>query len=151
MAVGICGALRGGRYECKAARVCEEKNSRSCQPVAVAYDPDRHDRRSMRLPAYDYRWAGAYFVTICTHEKRLLFGEVTRERMRLSPCGRVAADEWHRTAELRESVALDAFVVMPNHVHGIVVITDGPSGNRDSHGNRRDTMHRVYHGGRAGI
>jgi hypothetical protein len=66
------------------------------KPAAVTHDPQSHDRQSMRLPDYDYRRAGGYFVTICTDDKRLLFGEIVRGRMRLSPCGRVAAEEWRR-------------------------------------------------------
>ncbi|PSQ80391.1 MAG: transposase [Bacteroidetes bacterium QS_1_65_9] len=104
----------------------------------MAYDSDRHGRRSIRLDDYDYRNAGAYFVTICTDDKRLLFGEVVRGRIRLSSCGRVAVDEWHRTEQLRDNVALDAFVVMPNHVHGIIVITENASNNE-----RRGMMHRA--------
>jgi len=104
----------------------------------MAYDSDLHNRRSIRLDDYDYRNAGAYFVTICTDDKRLLFGEVVRGRMRLSPCGRVAVDCWQAIPEHHEHVTLDAFVVMPNHVHGIVVITENASNNE-----RRGTMHRA--------
>lgn len=89
----------------------------------MRYDPDKHDRRSIRLPEYDYAKPGAYFITICTHNRTCLFGAVIDGRMRLNPFGRVVADEWRRTERLRDNVALDAFVVMPNHVHGIIGIT----------------------------
>ena len=130
----------GTRYVCQRRGVCGRKRVLSLASLSrvMAYDPDLHNRRSIRLDDYDYRNAGAYFVTICTDDKRLLFGEVVRGRMRLSPCGRVAVDEWHRTEQLRDNVALDAFVVMPNHVHGIVVITKNASNNE-----RRGTMHRA--------
>lgn len=89
----------------------------------MSYDPDRHDRRSIRLPDYDYRQPGGYFVTICTKDRVCLFGGVTKGRMYLNKRGRVAAEEWHHTAEVRQDVELDAFVVMPNHLRGIIVIT----------------------------
>lgn len=101
---------------------------------AVPYDPERHDRRSIRLPAYDYRRAGGYFVTTCTQGRACLFGEVIGGQMRLNDRGRIADEEWRRTAEVRENVRLDAFVIMPNHMHGIIVIVDN---------DRRDTARRV--------
>lgn len=89
----------------------------------MPYDPDKHHRRSIRLADYDYGQPGAYFVTICVYKWVCLFGEVVDGRMRLNELGRVAAEEWRRTEQVRDHVMLDAFVVMPNHIHGIVVIT----------------------------
>ena len=88
------------------------------------YDPAKHHRRSIRLQGYDYAQAGAYFVTICTLKRECLLGEVVREEMRLSPWGEMARDEWLRSAVARGNVELDAFVVMPNHLHGIIRLTD---------------------------
>jgi putative transposase len=88
------------------------------------YDPNKHHRRSIRPPGWDYRQDGAYFVTIATHERAHLFGEVVNGAMVMSEFGRIVAEEWERTAQLRPYVRLDAFVVMPNHVHGIVWIVD---------------------------
>ena len=79
-------------------------------------------RRSVRLPAYDYAAPGAYFVTICAANRALLFGTVIDGLVRLSHSGRTAADLWRLIPEARPGVDLDAFVVMPNHLHGIVVI-----------------------------
>ncbi len=96
----------------------------------MSYDPERHHRRSIRLPGYDYARVGAYFITICTHGRARLFGRVVEGSMVLSEQGRIAEDEWRRTPMLRPHVALDAFVVMPDHVHVVVVIereTEGPS------------------------
>jgi putative transposase len=89
------------------------------------YDPNRHHRRSIRLPGWDYRQGGAYFVTIATHERAHLFGKVVDGAMAVSDFGQIAVEEWERTAQLRPYVRLDAFMVMPNHVHGIVWIVDG--------------------------
>lgn len=79
-------------------------------------------RRSIRLNGYDYRQSGLYFVTVCTKRHECLFGTVVDGEVILSTIGRIVAEEWQRTAELRENVELDAFVVMPNHIHGIIVI-----------------------------
>lgn len=89
----------------------------------MAYDPQRHNRQSMRLPDYDYGQPGAYFVTICTNRHKRLFGYVDDHAMHVNQNGRVVREEWHRTADIRDNVSLDAFVVMPNHMHGIVQIT----------------------------
>lgn len=88
----------------------------------MRYDPDKHHRRSIRLHGYDYAQAGAYFVTICTQNRECLFGDIEDGEMRLNDYGRVVEEEWLRTATIRREVELDAFIVMPNHVHGIIVI-----------------------------
>jgi len=85
-----------------------------------------HHRRSIRLPGYDYSAPGDYFITICAHDRRCIFGEVVDGEMRLNEVGKIAMDEWFKTAQLRPYVELNEgeFVVMPNHVHGIIHITD---------------------------
>jgi REP element-mobilizing transposase RayT len=83
------------------------------------YDPARHHRRSVRPPGFDYAAAGSYFLTICTVDRAFLFGEVDRGRMELNDYGRIVLEEWHRSLEIRPTIALDAVVVMPNHLHGI--------------------------------
>jgi REP element-mobilizing transposase RayT len=78
----------------------------------------------VRLPEYDYAGPGAYFVTICTHERRVLFGAMVDREMRLSPPGEIVLDCWNAIPDHFAHVALDAFVVMPNHVHGILLFRD---------------------------
>jgi len=92
----------------------------------MKYDPERHHRRSIRLPGWDYASEGAYFVTICTQERLCLFGEVIDGEMRLNRWGEIVRTEWFQTAVVRPYVVLydDEFVVMPNHVHGIIWIMD---------------------------
>ena len=90
----------------------------------MPYDPNRHHRRSIRLKGYDYSQAGAYFITLCTQDRACLFGRVVNGEMRLNDAGRMVLAEWNRLPERFPQVVLDAFVVMPNHVHGILVITD---------------------------
>jgi len=87
--------------------------------------PD-HNRRSIRLQEYDYAQPGGYFVTICTHDHKCLFGDVIDSEMRLNELGGIAHAEWRRTAEIRSEIALDAFVIMPNHMHAVVFIADDP-------------------------
>ena len=94
----------------------------------MSYDPDKHHRRSIRLKGYDYTQAGAYFVTLCTWQRECLFGEIVGGKMQLNDCGRVLEEEWLHTAVVRPNVDLDAFVIMPNHMHGIIVICDNPVG-----------------------
>ena len=82
-------------------------------------------RRSIRLKDYDYAGAGAYFITVCTLYRECLFGDVLNGEMRLNRFGLAVREEWLRTSEMRQGVETDAFVVMPNHVHGVILITDG--------------------------
>jgi REP element-mobilizing transposase RayT len=82
------------------------------------------NRRSLRLKGYDYAQAGAYFVTICTQGRVCLFGEVVDGAMRLNEFGEMVRGCWLAIPDHFPHVALDAFVIMPNHVHGIVWIVD---------------------------
>lgn len=91
----------------------------------MAYDPARHRRRSIRLPSYDYAAPGWYFVTICVQHRACLFGEVAGETVRLSPAGRIVQAAWDDLPNHYPNLVLDAFVVMPNHVHGILGLTAG--------------------------
>ncbi len=85
------------------------------------FDPKIHHRWSIRLKGYDYSQAGAYFVTVVTRGRQPLFGEVVDGEMRLNRYGEIVREEWERTPEIRCEVELGAYVVMPNHVHGILI------------------------------
>ena len=78
----------------------------------------------MRLPGYDYRQAGVYFVTLCTYQMTKLFGAVFDGEMVLSDLGKVVREEWQHAAQARSKFQLDLFVIMPNHFHGLVFIED---------------------------
>jgi REP element-mobilizing transposase RayT len=95
----------------------------------MRFIPGARNRRSVRLKEYGYVQAGAYFVTICTYNRDCLFGEVVDGEMRLNEYGEIARDEWIKTASVRTSVVLDVFVIMPNHIHGIIILTGNGSGN----------------------
>lgn len=92
----------------------------------MPYDPARHHRRSIRLRGYDYTVQGAYYVTICIHGRQCLLGDVVGGAVRLSDYGRIVTACWDAIPDHFSGVELDAFVVMPDHVHGIVVIATDP-------------------------
>lgn len=82
---------------------------------------NRHHRQSLRLKGYDYALAGTYFVTISTQDRGCVFGDVVEGGMRLNEAGRMVFTMWDTLPARFPGVALDAFVVMPNHIHGIMV------------------------------
>ena len=85
-------------------------------------------RRSIRLPSYDYSRAGAYFVTLCIRGRECLLGEVVNERVKLSDVGNFVKEAWEGLRMQYSYVELDEYVVMPNHLHGVIVIpSDTPS------------------------
>lgn len=100
----------------------------------MKFDSQIQHRRSIRLKEYDYGQTGAYFVTIVTQGRECLFGEITNDEMKLSRFGEIAHAEWFKTAELRSNVKLwgDEFVVMPNHIYGIIWIIDNIGAERCS-------------------
>ncbi|RMG67134.1 MAG: hypothetical protein D6715_05390 [Calditrichaeota bacterium] len=85
-------------------------------------DPDGHQRRSIRLKGYDYTRPGAYFITICTANRACLFGDVVDGEMRLNPLGKIARQCWLAIPDRFPHTALDEFVIVANHLHGIVWI-----------------------------
>jgi len=85
-------------------------------------NPPAHRRRSLRLQGFDYSWEGTYFVTVCTKDRECIFGTVVDGKMRLNDVGRVVQSVWDGLSERFPTIELDAFVVMPNHVHGILVL-----------------------------
>jgi len=87
---------------------------------------------STRLQNWDYRWDGAYFITICTHKQLNFFGSIIKnndseQHMRLSNIGIIADIFWHEIKNHSTNVELGEFIVMPNHIHGILILT----GNTD--------------------
>lgn len=89
-------------------------------PDTMTYNPNLHHRHSIRLQGYDYSQAGLYFITICTHDRLPLFGKIVDGQMQLNELGIVAGEEWRKTEHIRSHVVLHEFVIMPNHVHGII-------------------------------
>ena len=94
----------------------------------MKYNSDKHNRHSIRLKNYDYSQAGAYFVSICVQNRECVFGNIVDGEMHLNKWGEIIAEEWMRSSEIRKEIKLDEFVVMPNHIHGIVMITEASVG-----------------------
>ncbi len=102
----------------------------------MKHDPEKHYRRSIRLKDYDYSQGGAYFVTICTHERECLFGATHDGESQLSDFGTIVQTQWLDSARMRREIHLDTFVVMPNHLHGIVFIRKDISASVGATGGR---------------
>ena len=119
----------------------------------MAYNPQIHHRRSIRLNGYDYSQAGLYFVTICCEKRLCRFGEIvgagftpaldgigqpqigqpqgfapTDAQMILNEFGTVSYNEWSKLPERFPNFVLDVFQIMPNHMHGIIMLNDGDAG-----------------------
>lgn len=85
-------------------------------------------RRSIRLPGYDYSQPGAYFITIVTANRIARFGEILEGRIHLNPLGQTVQREWQHLSGRFPGWIFDAFVVMPNHVHGLLILEESPLG-----------------------
>lgn len=88
----------------------------------MPFNPNIHRRRSIRLKGYDYAQAGLYFITICCQDRACLFGEIKYGKMILNTFGKIAWEEWLATEKIRDNTRLHEFIVMPNHIHGIIEI-----------------------------
>ena len=91
---------------------------------------NQKNRKVIRWRTWDYRWDGAYFITICTKNRAHFFGEIENQKMILSNVGILADVFWHEIKNHAKNVTLDAFVVMPNHIHGILIL-EGNMDGRD--------------------
>ncbi|MFH1319932.1 MAG: transposase [Bacteroidota bacterium] len=94
---------------------------------------------STRLPGWDYANPGFYFVTICIKNRECILGRIENDEMLLSEAGKMAQSQWLNTSEIRKNVQLDEFQIMPNHLHGIIIIThrinDAQNGNDNNNNN----------------
>lgn len=95
------------------------------------YDPNRHHRRSIRLKGYDYSQNGLYFITICCQDRACLFGAIRNNEMVLNEAGNVASECWEVIPNHFPNVVLHEYVIMPNHVHGILEIVDITEGAKN--------------------
>ncbi len=98
----------------------------------MAYQPEIHHRRSLRLKGYDYSQSGAYFITLCTRNRECLFGNVIGENVILNKLGQMVNRTWQWLGKQYGHVQLDVFIVMPNHLHGIIIINDRRGGSRSA-------------------
>ena len=86
----------------------------------MTYTPSNHHRRSIRLKGYDYSQEGLYFITLCTQNRANLFGKIENKEMSLNDAGRIANECWLNIPNHFPNVILHEFIIMPNHVHGII-------------------------------
>ena len=117
-------ALKRAKFLAKFNRQLHKKST---------YNPDIHHRRSVRLKGYDYSSAGLYFITICCQNRISRFGHIENGTMILNQFGRVANDEWMNTPNIRKNIQLGEFIIMPNHMHGIIQIMHAPSSTGELH------------------
>ena len=94
-------------------------------------DAPKRQRRSIRLQRYDYTRQGAYFVTICTRNRVCLLGDIVEGRMHLSEAGRLAQAVWEDLPRHYPHVQIDVWVIMPNHMHGIIILTEAQATEDD--------------------
>ncbi len=116
--------------------------------MGTKYYKNKYRIESTRLKNYDYSSDGAYFITICTKNRNHYFGEIVNAKMELTDIGKIAWEQWFLSEKIRTNIILDEFIVMPNHIHAIIVI--------DNNKNQRcrDVVHNVstestrknYHG-----
>src|SRR5947209_2540109 len=85
-----------------------------------------YNRRTIRLQNYDYTQPGFYFVTICTSKKKRMFGEIVNDEIHLNEVGKVIQSTWNTLPERFLCVELDEYVIMPNHIHGVIIIEGTP-------------------------
>ena len=88
------------------------------------FNPAFHHRRSIRLKGYDYSRRGCYFITLCTDKKEAIFGKISNGIMILNDFGLIAFNEWIRTPILRPGIELGEFIIMPDHMHAIIIIRE---------------------------
>ena len=97
-------------------------------------DPNKHHRRSIRLKEYDYSQAGMYFVTICVQNRECVLGGIINGKMNLSPLGIITDVLWHEIKNHANNVDLGEFTVMPNHIHGIILLGCNDGGDNGGGG-----------------
>ena len=93
----------------------------------MRYNPEKHHRHSIRLRGYDYSAPGYYYITICAYNRECIFGEIEQGRMKLNDSGKIIENTWYDLPNHNNNILLDVFIIMPNHVHGIIRIVGAGS------------------------
>jgi REP element-mobilizing transposase RayT len=91
----------------------------------TTFNPQKHHHRSIRLRGYDYTTPGAYFITLASWQRENIFGEILDGRIELNKFGQIAKQQWENLPCRFPHIDLDEFVIMPNHIHGIIIISTG--------------------------
>jgi REP element-mobilizing transposase RayT len=92
--------------------------------VGMVHESTRHSRRSIRLKGYDYSQTGAYFVTICTYNRKCNLGKVINDEVQLNKYGHIVENELLKSNDIRKEICINEYIIMPNHVHMIVYIVE---------------------------
>lgn len=106
------------RANCNSPQRKPQRKPQSPQPASQQFN----NRRSIRLKNYDYSGEGLYFITLCTADRKKIFGEIINGEMHLSTFGAIANEEWKKTPDIRKNISLGEFIIMPNHFHAIISI-----------------------------
>jgi REP element-mobilizing transposase RayT len=119
----------------------------------VIYNPEIHHRKSIRLKGYDYSKNGIYFITICTHNRENLFGEIIDGKMIINDAGKMVEKEILKTNEIRENIKIEEYIIMPNHIHFVIEIVGAMPLERpnitsnNEHNNKTKTEEKIFHQG----
>ncbi len=92
----------------------------------MSYNIEKHHRRSIRLKGYDYSQPGTYFVTICTQDHCCLFGDIINGNIQLNNAGKMVNNWWNQLTHKYKNVEFDKYIVMPNHLHGLIIVGADP-------------------------
>lgn len=95
----------------------------------MVHKPEYEHRRSIRLQNHDYASPGEYFITICTYEREPIFGMIRENKMILNEWGTIAESSWQNLYQHFSHIHLNSWIVMPNHIHGIICIDEYPDGH----------------------
>lgn len=87
---------------------------------------DKYRTETARLKNWDYSSAGYYFITICTKDRDNLFGEIENSEMILNDFGKIIKEQWRKSFSIRQELQCDEYIIMPNHIHAIIIITENP-------------------------
>lgn len=107
----------------------------------MKFNPDIHHRKSLRLKHYDYRQNGLYFITICCKDRQCLFGNIVANEMNLNNLGEMVRECWLKIPNYYSQVNLHQFVIMPNHIHGIIEIA-----SNENWGECNSPLHNKFNG-----
>ncbi len=94
----------------------------------MKYDPNKHNRQSLRLKGYDYSLCGAYFITMCVQNRECIFGNIENGKMILNDAGKMVDLWWQKLGDKFINVGIDEYIIMPDHMHGVIFIYDGETG-----------------------
>ena len=105
-------------------RSSHHNKSTNIDEMTTEHNSEKHNRQSIRLKDFDYSQAGAYFITICTHNRECILSDIVNDEMQLNEYGKIVKTSWIALPHRYPNMELDTFMIMPNHVHAIVVIPD---------------------------